>query len=254
MAVPPLQQPAGDAASLGPATRSDAWTWIFTALACLVAGYVLSLLLASIGAAATDARGGAAGVARLASPPLWYLLAGYAGLWAGFGGAAWLVTRSGRTLGLRFRPSDVRFVLLGIALQLVLALAYLPVNQQSLSRPEHVLLGSGNGWALVVPAALVIVGAPLFEELFFRGVLFRGLLGLLAGWRRALGVLCAVVIDGAVFGIIHLGTDSWIQLPGLAAVGVVLATVALRTRRLGPSIVTHASFNALAVYVFVASR
>jgi membrane protease YdiL (CAAX protease family) len=254
MAALPLQQPVGGAAALGPATRSDAWRWIVTAGCAYVVGQVLALVLASVGAAVTDAHGGVAGVGRLASPPLWYLLAGYAGLWAGFGAAAWLVTRNGRRLGLRFRPSDVRFVLLGIVLQLALAAAYLPVNHQSLSRPEHVLLGSGGGWSLVAPAVLVVVGAPLFEELFFRGVLLRGLVALWAGWRRVLGTLCAVAVDGTLFGLAHLGTDQWIQLPGLASIGVVLAALALGTRRLGPSIVTHASFNALAVYIYVAAR
>jgi membrane protease YdiL (CAAX protease family) len=179
---------------------------------------------------------------------------GYVGLWGGFGGAAWLVTRTGRRLGLAFRPSDVRYVLLGICLQLALAVAYLPVNNQSLSKPEHLLLGNGTGWSIVAPAVLVVLGAPLFEELFFRGVLLRSLLSVCAtGWRMA-GVACAVVVDGTLFGLAHLGTDEWIQLPGLASVGVVLAVLAVRTRRLGPSIVTHASFNALAVYVYVVSR
>jgi membrane protease YdiL (CAAX protease family) len=254
MAAPPQQQPAGDAATLGPATHADAWRWLLTAAAAYVVGQVLALAFASIGAAATGVHGGVSAVARRSSPPLWYLLASYAGLWAGFGGAAWLVTRSSRRLGLRFRPSDVRFVLVGFGLQLALAVAYLPVNDHSLSRPEHLLLGSGSGWSLVVPAVLVIAGAPLFEELFFRGVLLRGLLALWANWRGALGIACAVLADGTLFGFAHLGTDEWIQLPGLASVGVVLAVLAVRTRRLGPSIVTHASFNALAVYVYVVSR
>lgn len=254
MAAPPLYQPAGEAAALGPETRHDATRWLVTAGIAYVIGSAIAIVLATAGAALTGARGGVSGLERLGSPPLWFLVVGYIGLWTGFGGAAWLVTRGHRRLGFGFRHTDVWFVFLGVGLQLALALAYLPVNHQTLSKPEHVLLGSGSGWSLVVPSALVIVGAPMFEELFFRGVLLRSLLSLCASRRRLAGIALAVVLDGVLFGLAHLGTDQWVQLPGLASVGVVLAILAVRTGRLGPSIVTHASFNAIAVYFYVASR
>lgn len=254
MAAPPLYQPAGESAVLGPETRHDAARWLLTAGIAYVVGSAIAIVLATVGAAVTGARGGVSGLERLSSPPVWFLVVGYVGLWAGFGGSAWLVTRGGRRLGFRFRHCDVWFVFLGVALQLALALAYLPVNHQTLSKPEHVLLGSGSGWSLAVPSALVIVGAPIFEELFFRGVVLRSLLSLVAARRRAITVAVAVVADGVLFGLAHLGTDQWVQLPGLASVGVVLALLAVRTGRLGPSIVTHASFNAIAVYFYVASR
>ncbi len=40
----------------------------------------------------------------------------------------------------------------------------------------------------------------------------------------------------------------------IAAVGVVLATLAVKTRRLGPSIVTHGAFNAVVVLWYTVSR
>lgn len=250
MAAPSLHQPARDA-SLGPATRLEAWRWLLTAATCFVAGTVLSAVLAAVGAAVAGTRGGAAALASSSSPPDWYLVVTFIGLWSGFGAAAWIVTRHGRSVGLRLAPGDSRYVLLGIALQLAVNLAYLPVNSNQLSGPEHKLL-PGAGIGLVAPVILTVLGAPFFEELFFRGALLRGLMGALSGSR--LGVVAAVVVDGVVFGALHAGTDPWIELPGLAAVGVILAVLAVRTKRLGPSIVTHASFNALTVFLYVSSR
>lgn len=254
MAAPSLHQPAEDAATLGPAIRADAWRWLFTAVAAYLAGMVVALGLQTAGASITGAKGGTAALARLTTPPEWYVVCGFVGLWSGFGGAAWLVTRSGRRVGLRFARTDIWFVFVGVALQLAIDLVYNLLGVGTSSKAEHQLLGSGTGWIYLLPAALTILGAPLFEELFFRGVVLRGLL---AAWRSpvpAAGIVAAVVIDGTLFGLAHLGTDEWSQLPGLAMVGVVLAVLAIRTRRLGPSIMTHAAFNAVAVYAWWVTR
>ena len=250
MAAPSLHQPARDA-SLGPETTTEAWRWLFLSVLCLAGGLVLSALLTAIGASVAHVRGGVTALAASTSPPVWYLVVTFAGLWSGFGAAAWLVTRSGRSVGLRLAPGDSRFILVGLALQLVVNVLYLPVSSQQLKGPEQKLL-PGAGAGLVVPVLLTIVGAPFFEELFFRGALLHGVLGVLRDTRA--GTVLAVVLDGVVFGGLHVGTDPWIELPGLAGVGMVLAVLALRTRRLGPSIVAHASFNALTVFFFVATR
>ncbi len=254
MAAPPLHQPAGDAAALGPANRSDAWRWVFTAAVAYLVGMVVALVMASAGASIAGTRGGAAALARLTSPPEWYVVVTFAGLWFGFGGAAWYVTRSGRRVGLRFARTDIWYVFAGIALQLAVGGAYDALGVGTSSKAEQQLLGYGTGWVFVLSAVLTIVFAPLFEELFFRGVLLRGLL---AAWRRTiprLSVAVAVVIDGTFFGLAHFGTDGWAELPGLATVGVVLAVLAVRTRRLGPSIMVHAGFNAVAVYTWWLTR
>lgn len=250
MAAPSLHPPARDA-SLGPRTPDEAWRWLLVSVLCCAGGVALSSVFAAIGAWAGDVRGGASALATSASPPVWYLVVTFAGLWSGFGAAAWIVTRDGRSVGLRLAPGDSRYVFLGLALQLLVNLAYVDVNSHQLSGPEQKLL-PGSGALLAVPVVLTVLGAPIIEELFFRGALLRGLLGLLQ--RSRIGVVLAVVADGVVFGLLHAGTDPWIEVPGLMAVGVVLAVLAVRTKRLGPSIVTHASFNALTVFLYVFTR
>ena len=103
---------------------------------------------------------------------------------------------------------------------------------------------------------LTVVGAAFFEELFFRGLLFHGLLRVVApsGGRRAVrlaSVGLAVVVDGAVFGAAHA---ELVQFAGLAVFGVILALTAYLSGRLGMGMVAHGSFNLVAVLSILNSR
>ena len=86
---------------------------------------------------------------------------------------------------------------------------------------------------------LVVVGAPLVEELFYRGLL-QG--PLVARYNPV------VVVTGvaAVFAFIHFRP---VEYPGLFAFGLVLGVCALRTGRLGMPIVAHVGFNAAGLAV-----
>lgn len=244
-----------DDATLGPTGRPDAWRWLATAGIGYVVGQLAALVLATVAVAIAGSRGGLARVLQDPVLPAWLVACELLGLWIGFGGAAWVVTRTQRRVGLAFRAADAWFIAVGAALQGALYLCYTPILHVSeSSKAATQLLGGGPGWLLVIPGCLAVVGAPVFEELFFRGVLLRSLLSLLDGRGAALGTAVAIAIDGVVFGLAHLGSDTWAELPGLGAVGVVLAVLAWRTKRLGPSIVTHASFNLAAVLAFAATR
>ena len=82
-----------------------------------------------------------------------------------------------------------------------------------------------------------MIGAPVIEELFFRGLLFRSL-------RRRFGPWPAIVGSAVVFGLAHF---ELLQLPALIAFGLVLGFMAEKSGRLGPGIVAHAAFNAATV-------
>ena len=95
--------------------------------------------------------------------------------------------------------------------------------------------------ALVSGAILVIVVAPLVEELFFRGFLYRSL-------RSSLPVWAAALIAGAVFGLVHVFTGA-IAVPLLAFFGIVLCLVYEQTGSLYPVIAMHALVNMLAFMI-----
>jgi membrane protease YdiL (CAAX protease family) len=101
--------------------------------------------------------------------------------------------------------------------------------------------------AMAVP---VIVGAPLFEELLFRGPMQRSLIDRWGTWP-------GLVLQGAVFAIYHVVgsfalAQAWYLAP-LFAVGVVFGFVTHRTGRLATAQIAHAVMNVLAYLALVAS-
>ncbi|MCZ7631714.1 MAG: CPBP family intramembrane metalloprotease [Microthrixaceae bacterium] len=173
-------------------------------------------------------------------------------LWIGFAGAVWLAAqRKGNGLvadfGLSSRPLDAPVgLVVGIACQmLVLPLLYWPVLQvlgrssDELSEPAKRLAGKAEGtvgW--LVLAVIVVVAAPLVEELFYRGLLLRAMTK--RGWSPWL----AVPASAAVFAAMHFQP---LQFVGLFAFGLVLGALAQLYGRLGPAIWAHVGFNATTV-------
>ncbi|HZU79356.1 MAG TPA: CPBP family intramembrane glutamic endopeptidase, partial [Acidimicrobiales bacterium] len=97
---------------------------------------------------------------------------------------------------------------------------------------------------IVVIGVLTVAVVPLVEELVFRGLFLRGALRAFEGAGRRLGPALAVVLTGIAFGLAHLEA---LETLGLAAFGMVLAYLAYRAGRLGPSILAHATFNLVAI-------
>lgn len=202
-------------------------------------GLVASMLLAGLWLAASgDAELNLTGLA-----------VAQVGLWTGFLGAPVVAARRrgsgslGQDFGLVVRPRDALVGLpLGIACQVILVpLIYLPlsffVDTSALSEPARDLTGRADGIAFAVLAVVVVGGASVVEELFFRGLLLQAL-------RRRLGPVMAVAGSASVFGLTHFQP---LQFPALAAFGAVLGWLTLRSGRLGPAIWTHAAFNATTI-------
>jgi membrane protease YdiL (CAAX protease family) len=89
--------------------------------------------------------------------------------------------------------------------------------------------------------AVVVLVAPLVEELTFRGFGVTGLLG-------ALEPVWAIVGVGLAFGVWH---GLLIAFPALAILGAILAALRVRTDSVYPSMVAHAIFNGVALVAAV---
>ncbi len=249
-----------------PRTRGDGGMWILFAVLGFLGGQVVAIVGVTAAAALAGDSNELAKLAHLSAPPEWYIATSLVGLWLGFFGAAWAASAIRGTrhfvsdLGLRFRWVDLAGIAIGVAAQLAIDWAYRPFIK-TVSRfeaPTTRLTGSSHGWGYFAVAVMVTVGAPFFEELVFRGVLFKGLVrvgcppgptGLPDVRRRRarlLAVVVAVVVDGLCFGLAHA---EWAQLPGLAVFGMLLCVLTYRTNRLGMNMVAHASFNGLAIIV-----
>jgi membrane protease YdiL (CAAX protease family) len=220
-----------------------------------LAGQILALLLESVGAAITHYPGGLDALGRAANPPWWANALGLLGLWVGFAGAIIFAYREGHLepLANQWRPrvSDLFYIVLGVAFQFALDLLYAPFHFKSLNHPVNHLFKAAHGPGFVLIALMTTLGAPFFEEWLFRGVLYRAIAEGSVGMTKRAAVTLGVVVSAALFGLAH---GELVQFAGLFALGVVLALLVHRTKRLVPSFVTHASFNATALAAVVHQR
>ena len=87
----------------------------------------------------------------------------------------------------------------------------------------------------------VVVVAPLAEEIFFRGLLFRGLDGVWPGWA-------AIVVSGLAFGVFHLNLP--VLLP-FSVIGMLFAWSFRASGSLWVTVIAHFIINSVAFIVTV---
>lgn len=178
-------------------------------------------------------------------------------LWLGLLGVPLLATRlrgngPHRDLGLWATWRDVpRGLAIGVACQLVLVpIVTIPVflltdaDQADLEEPARELTDKAQGAGVLLLVLVVVVMAPLAEEVFFRGMLQRTL-------GRVVPVWPAMLVTSVLFGVSHFQA---LQLPALAAFGLVLSLLVHRGGRLGPAIWAHVGFNATTVAALLLAR
>jgi membrane protease YdiL (CAAX protease family) len=111
--------------------------------------------------------------------------------------------------------------------------------------PEKLGAASGNLHMLAF-AVLVAVLAPIAEEIFFRGLIFRA-------FRNSIGLWPAAIVSGLLFGALHIDattTDRLLQVVPLAVLGISFALLYAWTGTLYSTIALHATNNAIAVAAF----
>ena len=232
---PETMRPEDTSAGVLPArwTLRDAWIgFLLYFLASLVAGAVL-------GSAGLDlAEPGAifAGLLVAAVPPVAYLLSF----------ARRVRRRSYRSLGwLPLAPRNV------LSVVCILLFAFVPLLESSIVWQLSVKAAFGDFFDSQVPinsfalaaenrdiVGLLLIGvsamvvAPLWEEFFFRGVLYEALL-------RWVGVIGAGLLSAALFGVLHAGA----AIGPVTCVGLLLAWIYHSTGNLWCCVVFHALFN-----------
>jgi uncharacterized protein len=220
-------------------------------LGIALGAWVAAFLIANIGGAIILSATGYAGTS-VADLPLWLIAVLQVPLWVGLAGGAWVVSKRwgtghlDRDYGLRVEPLDVLGIPIGILTQLVFVpLLYQLlwfIDTDKLSEPAENLTDKARGGiGAILLVLLVVIGAPVIEELFFRGLLMRSIS---ARWNDGL----ALVASSILFGLAHF---ELIQLPALVLFGLVAGYAAQRTGRLGPSIFIHVGFNATTVFLLL---
>jgi membrane protease YdiL (CAAX protease family) len=238
-----MAEPVSDELETG--VRPPTWG-LGDAVVGFALGFVGSVLLGSIYVAVTDDL----------DPGLAERVALQIPLWTGLLGVPlWAARRKGNgarvDFGLTARWLDAPIGLaIGAGLQLlVLPALYYPIfwltdlDAEDVSAPAEELTSQATGGlGVVLLVLLVVIGAPIAEEVFYRGLLLRSLT------KRGLGSVAAVVISAVVFALSHF---QLIQFPALLVFGLVSAALAIRTERLGPSIWAHVGFNLTSVVVLL---
>jgi uncharacterized protein len=141
---------------------------------------------------------------------------------------------------------DLLAVPIGVLTQLVVVpVVYVPLRgawpgtftDDRLEERTRDLVDVAGDSSVLLLVVLVVVGAPVVEELVYRGLIQRSL-------AARISEPLALVGASAWFAVIHF---QLLEMPGLFVAGLVFGACLLITGRLATAIVAHAAFNATAL-------
>ncbi len=119
------------------------------------------------------------------------------------------------------------------------ALAYHVVAGSALRYffPEFALwiIPPGDAISLILSFVMIVILAPLVEELFFRGWLFGSL-------RARFSAVVTILATAVLFAIVHMDPTGLYPIAVLAP-GLVLSVIRERTGSVKPAVMAHALYN-----------
>ena len=142
-----------------------------------------------------------------------------------------------------FAPSFLIALGATLAISVLLVSSFFPPTEPP---PIEKLLSSTS--AMYIFAIFGIGVAPLFEEIIFRGFLFKVLF-------EMGGPALAVPLTAGLFALLHIPQlwGSWAGIALIFVVGYVLSLVRERANSIIPSFILHTSYNAMLFAVFALS-
>ena len=159
-------------------------------------------------------------------------------------GRRWAEVRAGIGFGLLLYPG----IVFGIGMILTLILA--AVSGETVQAPEQVPQEL-SAVGLAITAIYAIVIAPVHEEFFFRGILFRSI-------RDRHGLAVGLIGSGLAFALIHYLDGPWQDTLLLMSVmffnGIAIAWYYERRGNLIASIAAHVTFNVVGLTLILAIR
>lgn len=218
-------------------TRWGLWDVLITLGGALVLGVAAALLLGA-----------------LSAPLALQMLVGGLVPWVALAGWPLFITsvrgngpRIDLSLSLRWRDvgSGVVGGVLALIAALVVAVITAAIFGEFTSAAGEVgaeLTDLGNYWVLIAFGLMIAVGAPIAEELAFRGLFFAALR------KHGVGPVLSVAITAVAFALFHLEPA---RIGVLLTIGLVLGIVRLRTGSLGACMVAHGVVNAPAAVFLI---
>lgn len=232
------------------------------ALSVAVAGFLIGYLFATIYVlielTVTNAPASASATNSLGA-----LIANLLGLWTGLLAAVIYASKKRGSGSLSYdfglRRIMLQDAVIGIPVGVLGQLVVIPVLyypfehlvpnlSQKLSQPAQNITGLGHGVGLWVLALFLTVGAPIVEELYFRGLLLGALKYRFSRFSDSISSFFAALLSSILFGLAH---GEPLQLLGLAFFGLILAALRLKFGRLGPGMFAHGAFNAVTLIALI---
>ncbi len=134
----------------------------------------------------------------------------------------------------RFQPSALKWMAAAVGAYLLFAIFYSAL----IVEPKQEDIAEGFG-AIPVQILLIVIAAPVSEEICFRGMLFGGL-------RERLPRVAAALVAGIVFGALHALTGVT-AVPPLIVFGFILSLLYEKTGSIVPGIILHMLNNSVAL-------
>jgi membrane protease YdiL (CAAX protease family) len=260
--LPPPPPARPDTSAAGPrGLPAVAWDWWQAAAVFLFGNVLIGQVL--VGTIVLMAMGVAAGEPIEGLPQIAASIGADAAFLAVMlGWLTWRVPDWRRRIGVVLGRTGLRDALVGFGAGLILygvvafaiggpllALFRLVFGDQVNSPeqiPQHL---SANAKALTVFLALVL--APVTEELFYRGILYRGV-------RDHHGVALGVLVSSLLFGASHLVAAPWRDALFLQTImvftGAGLALIYERRANLVADIAAHLAFNVVGILLIFSGR
>ncbi len=143
----------------------------------------------------------------------------------------------GRAFRLSLRGFNPMLILWGFVLVLITGIVIEPVLNLF---PESFLklvnqMGAKGGWSIL----MLVILAPVMEEVLFRGILLEAVRSKYSSGR-------AIVVSALMFGVIHFIPQ---QVVNAFVIGLILGYIYVRTDSLWPVIIIHALNNAMAYVI-----
>ena len=139
---------------------------------------------------------------------------------------------------VRFSGRDLAIALLCLALFIPVSDGLMYLSGRPIV-PEFMVDAWHTAGFLPLLVVALVVAAPLGEELFFRGFLFRG-------WSQSrLGPLGAILITSLLWAVIHLQYD-WFEVSHIVAAGFLLGWLRWRSGSALLTVIVHGLMNLVA--------
>ncbi len=152
-----------------------------------------------------------------------------------------------RNAGYGFVAGLLLYPLIAFVVGLPLSIFFSAISGEQANTPDQ-LPPHLTGAAAITSVLLAVFIAPVVEETFFRGIVFRSI-------RDRRGFWLAAVISGVVFGLVHWVPAPWQDTVLLQSImvftGIALAWIYERRGSLLANIAAHMAFNAVGIVLIL---